>query len=187
MAQAAFIAKFLQKCRLAVEIEAAHIRTKKTYGAERLQRDLADYGIQATLHRIKRVRRELGISCQQKRAFKMTTNSHHSLPVAPNVLNQQLQATAPNQVWLSDITYIFTQEGWLYLAGHKDLFSGDIVGYAMGARMTKNLVSQSLYRAVASKRPPRRLIHHSDRGSQYCAHDYQSLLKQFGMVASMSR
>ncbi|SDL54772.1 Integrase core domain-containing protein [Geoalkalibacter ferrihydriticus] len=96
-------------------------------------------------------------------------------------------AEAPNQVWVTDITYIPTAEGWLYLAGHKDLFTGEVVGYAMGERMTKNLVSQSLFRAVAAKRPAAGLIHHSDRGSQYCALEYRKLLEQFGMEVSMSR
>ena len=94
---------------------------------------------------------------------------------------------SPNKVWVSDITYISTEEGWLYLAGHKDICTGELVGHAMSERMTKELVSRSLYRAVAAKRPGKGLIHHSDRGSQYCAHDYRRLLDQFGMEASMSR
>jgi putative transposase len=95
--------------------------------------------------------------------------------------------SAPNRVWVTDITDVPTDEGWLYLAGHKDLFTGQVVGYAMSNRMTKNLVSQSLFRAVTFKRPPAGLIHHSDRGSQYCAAEYQKRLKQFRMKASMSR
>jgi transposase InsO family protein len=106
--------------------------------------------------------------------------------VAENLLNQQFETSKPNTVWLSDITYIATEEGWLYLAGHKDLFSGEIVGYALGQRLTKSLVSQSLFRAVAAKRPATGLIHHSDRGSQYCSYEYRKLLKQFQMQASMS-
>lgn len=90
-------------------------------------------------------------------------------------------------VWVTDITYIPTKEGWLYLAGHKDIFNGEIVGYAMGERITKNLVRESLFRAVAAKRPAKGLIHHSDRGSQYCAIEYREALEQFGMTASMSR
>ena len=125
--------------------------------------------------------------CRQKRRFKFTTDSRHSLPVAENLLAQKFVASAPNQIWLTDITYIPTGEGWLYLAGHKDLFTGEVVGYAMGERMTKNLVSQSLLRAVTVKRPAAGLIHHSDRGSQYCALEYSSLLDRFGMRASMSR
>jgi putative transposase len=139
------------------------------------------------LHRIKRIRRKLGLRCRQKRKFKATTNSRHSLPVAANLLNQKFAASTPNQIWLSDITYIPTGEGWLYLAGHKDLFTGEIVGYAMAERMTKNLVIQSLLRALATKRPEAGLIHHSDRGSQYCALEYASLLDRCGIRASMSR
>ena len=103
------------------------------------------------------------------------------------MLNQEFKAEAPNKVWVSDITYIATEEGWLYLAGHKDIFNGEIVGYAMGERITKNLVSESLFRAVAARRPAKGLIHHSDRGSQYCSQKYINLLEQFGMTASMSR
>jgi putative transposase len=95
--------------------------------------------------------------------------------------------SAPNKAWVSDITYIPTDEGWLYLAGIKDLYSGELVGYAMNARMTQQLVIQALFRATASKRPSKGLVLHSDRGSQYCAQDYQQLLTQFGMTASMSR
>ncbi len=131
---------------------------------------LAENGVNTSAYSIKRIRRKLGIRCKQKRKFKATTNSDHAMPVAPNLLEQKFKATAPNQIWVADITYIPTDEDWLYLAGHKDLFSGDLVGYAMSERMTKNLVSQSLFRGVAEKRPPRGLIHHSDRGSQYCAH-----------------
>ena len=173
--------------RLEVEIRAAHRRTRETCGPERLQHDLAAHGIQVGICRIRRIRKKLNLYCKQKRKFKATTDSKHTLPVAENVLNQQFEATAPNQVWLSDITYIPTDEGWLYLAGHKDIFTGEVVGYAMGSRMTKNLAHQSLFRAVACKRPEGGLIHHSDRGSQYCAHEYRSVLEQFGMRASMSR
>ena len=173
--------------RLAIEIKAAHKRNRETYGPERLQTDLAKHGIKVGVHRIKRIRKEHGLRCKQVKKFKATTNSNHTLPVAENLLEQNFEAEAPNQAWVTDITYIPTAEGWLYLAGHKDLFTGEVVGYAMGERMTKNLVSQSLFRAVAAKRPAAGLIHHSDRGSQYCALEYQKLLKQFGMKASMSR
>ena len=169
-----------------VEIKAAHRRTRETYGPERLQEDLAAHGVQVGIHRIKRLRRKLGLRCRQKKRFKVTTNSKHSLPVAENLLAQKFEASAPSRVWLSDITYISTKEGWLYLAGHKDMCTREIVGYAMAARMTKNLVSQSLFRAVAAKRPVHGLIHHSDRGSQYCALEFRKLLVQFGMRASMS-
>jgi len=173
--------------RLEVEIKAAHKRTRETYGPERLQHELKEHGVSVGVCRIRRIRKKLGIRCKQNRKFKATTDSRHTLPVAENLLNQQFEATRPNEAWVSDITYIPTEEGWLYLAGHKDLFMGEIVGYAMGNRITKNLVSQSLFRAVAAKRPGPGLIHHSDRGSQYCAHEYRRLMDQFKMRASMSR
>ena len=176
-----------EEARLEVEIRAAHKRTRQTYGAERLQHDLAEYGIQVGICRIKRIRRKLGIRCKQKRKFKATTDSKHTLPVADNILGQQFEVAAPNKVWVSDITYVPTNEGWLYVASHKDLFTSDIVGYAMGERLTKNLISQSLFKAVAAKRPAKGLIHHSDRGSQYCSHEFRDILKRFGLRASMSR
>jgi len=176
----------LEEMRLEVEIKAAHKRTRQTYGAERLQHEMAEHGVRVGICRLKRLRRKLGLYCKQKRKFKATTDSKHKLPVAENILKQQFKVYEPNTVWVSDITYVPTDEGWLYLAGHKDLFNGEIVGYAMGERLTRNLISQSLLRAVATKRPEKGLLHHSDRGSQYCSHEYKSLLGQFGLEVSMS-
>jgi len=173
--------------RLEAEIKAAHERTRKTCGPERLQKDLAANGVKVGICRIRRIRKNHGIRCKQMKKFEATTDSTHTLPVADNLLEQQFQATAPHQVWVSDITYLPTEEGWLYCAAHKDLFNGEIVGYALGSRITKDLVERSLFRAVAAKHPPHGLIHHSDRGSQYCSPAYQKLLAQFGMKASMSR
>ena len=175
-----------EETRLRIEIQAAHKRTRDTYGAKRLQEDLAKHGVEVGVHRIKRIRKELGLRCKQKKKFKATTDSKHSLAVADNLLAQNFKVAFPNEVWVSDLSYIRTDEGWLYLAGHKDLFTGEIVGYAISKRMTKNLVSQSLFRAVSTKRPPEGLIHHSDRGSQYCSNEYRELLEQFGMETSMS-
>ena len=175
-----------EEMRLEVEIKAAHKRTRETYGPERLQHDLAEHGVQVGICRIKRIRKKLGLRCKQKRKFKATTDSKHKLPVAENLLGQQFKVYEPNTVWVSDITYVPTDEGWLYLAGHKDLFTGEIVGYAMGERLTKSLVSESLFRAVAAKRPANGLLHHSDRGSQYCSYEYRNILEQFELKASMS-
>jgi transposase InsO family protein len=175
-----------EEIRLELEIRAADRRTRQTYGPERLQYDLAEHGIRVGICRIKRIRKKLGIRCEQKRKFKVTTHSKHKLPVAENLLEQQFKVSRPNKVWLSDITYVPTDEGWLYLAGHKDLFNSEIVGYAMGERLTRNLVSQSLLKAVAVKRPAGGLIHHSDRGSQYCAYEYQRMLSHFNLRSSMS-
>jgi transposase InsO family protein len=175
-----------EELRLELEIKAAHRRTRQTYGAERLQHELAEHGVRVGICRLKRLRRKLGIRCRQKRRFKVTTDSSHKLPVARNLLRQRFKVYAPNKVWVSDITYVPTDEGWLYLAGHKDLFNGEIVGYAMGERLSKNLVEESLLRAVSSRRPERNVLHHSDRGSQYCSREYQNLLKHLGLLASMS-
>lgn len=174
-----------ENLRLATEIKAAHQRTRETYGSERLQSDLADHGIQTSDYRIKRIRTRLGLRYKQKRKFKATTNSKHSL--APNILDRQLTVAAPNRAWVAHTSYVATDEGWLYLAGIKDLFNGELVRYAMSDRMTTALVSQALFRAVTAKRPAKGLIHHSDRGSQYCAQAYRKQLQQFGMLASMSR
>ncbi len=158
-----------EEARLEIEVLASHKRTRESYGTERLHDDLRNHGTEISRYRTRTIRTKLGIRCKQGKKFKVTTDSKHTHPVAENLLNQEFQATVPNQVWVTDITYIPTDEGWLYLAGHKDIFTKDIVGYAMSARMTKQLVSKSLFRAVAAKRPPKGLIHHSDRGSQYCA------------------
>jgi putative transposase len=176
-----------ENARLEVQIAAAHERTRQTYGRERLQSDLRDHGVRVGVHRIRRIRAKLGLRCKQKRKFRNTTDSKHDLPVAPNLLERNFDMSAPNQAWVSDITYVWTDEGWLYLAGIKDLFSGELVGYAMSERMTRTLVMQALFGAVALKRPAAGLILHSDRGSQYCSHDYRGLAKQFAMTMSMSR
>lgn len=160
-----------------MEIRAAH---------RRLHHELSSHGIRAGICRIRRIRRKVGIRCKQKRRFRTTTDSKHNLPVAQNLLDRQFRVYQPNAAWVSDITYVPTDEGWLYLAGHKDLFTGEIVGYAMGERLTKTLTTQSLLRAPEAKRPPLGLIHHSDRGSQYCSHEYRSLVEHFGLKASMS-
>jgi transposase InsO family protein len=176
-----------ENARLEVAIHAAHVRTRQTYGPERLQAELRDDGFMAGVCRIKRLRKKLGLRCVQMRRFKATTNSNHALPVADNRVAQTFAATRPNEVWVTDITYVATAEGWLYLAGVKDLHTCEVVGHAMDARMTTDLVSQALLMAVGAKRPHPGLIHHSDRGSQYCAQDYQDQLQQFGLVPSMSR
>jgi len=175
-----------EELRLELEIKAAHRRTRQTYGPERLQCDLAEHDIRVGICRIRRIRKKLGIRCKQKKKFKATTDSRHKLPVAENLLKQQFKVYGPDKVWLSDITYIPTDEGWLYLAGHKDLCTHEIVGYAMGERLTRNLVGESLLQALSTRRPEKGLLHHSDRGSQYCSQEYKGLLREFGLEASMS-
>jgi putative transposase len=177
----------LEEKRLEIEILAAHKRNRETFGPERLQKDLAAHGVKVSLYRIRRTRKKLGIRCRQVKKFKATTNSKHALPVADNLLEQNFEASLPNRVWVSDITYVSTDEGWLYCAAHKDLFNGEIVGYALGERITKDLVIKSLLMAVKTKKPDYGLIHHSDRGSQYCSSDFVRILDLFKMNASMSR
>ena len=188
----AWVSRFPSKhsqdeARLEIEIRAAHERTRGTFGPERLQQDLAAHGIKIGICRIRRIRKKLGIRCKQVRKFKATTHSKHGLPVADNLLAQNFEASQPQRIWTSDITYIPTDEGWLYCAAHKDLFNGEIVGYALGSRITKELVITSLLMAVKRKQPPPGLINHSDRGSQYCSLEYRKLLDRFNMKASMSR
>ncbi len=174
--------------RLRVAAQAAHQRTRQTYGAARLQRELAADGFAASLGTVKRIRRELGLCCVQRRRFRVTTtDSRHILPVAENLLEQRFAVTCPDEVWTADITYVPTQEGWLYIAAIKDLFAGEIVGRAFGSRMTTDLVGRALEQAVAARRPVANLIHHSDRGSQYCSSEYQALLRGYEMRVSMSR
>lgn len=176
-----------EEARLEIEIKAAHKRTRGTFGPERLQQDLAAHGIKTGICRIRRIRKKLGIRCKQIKKFKATTNSKHALPVADNLLEQNFEATSPNRIWVSDITYIPTDEGWLYCVAHKDLFNGEIVGYALGSRITKDLVIRSFLMAVKRKQPGPDCINHSDRGSQYCSLEYQKLLGRFSMKPSMSR
>jgi transposase InsO family protein len=175
------------QARRALEIQAAHTRNREVAGPENIQRDLAEHGIKVGICRIRKIRKNLGIYCKQVKKFKATTDSKHKLPVADNLLRQTFTADAPNQIWVSDIPYIPTNEGWLYCAAHKDLFNGEIVGYALGSRITKELVRTSLLMAVKRKRPLPGLINHSDRGSQYCSAEYRKLLDVFNMKPSMSR
>ncbi|TYP80290.1 putative transposase [Nitrosomonas communis] len=153
---------------------------------KRLHSELVDQGVQITAYRVRVLRKKLNLRCKQKRKFKVTTDSKHHLPFAPNILKREFAVSAPGKAWVSDITYLPTDEGWLYLAGIKDLFNSELIGYAMNERMTTELVIQALFRATDRKLPESGLILHSDRGSQYCAHDYQDILKQLGIVSSMS-
>ena len=131
--------------------------------------------------------RSMGLRARAARKYKATTNSNHNLPVAPNILQQNFNAPAANRVWVSDITYIWTDEGWLYLAVVLDLYSRAIVGWSINERMTSKLVGDAIWMAWWRRLRPKGVIVHSDRGSQYCSRDYQQLLDSFGMVCSMSK
>ena len=169
----------------------AHIRAQfstshETYGSPRMHAELNEDGMAVGRHRVARIMQENSLKARQKTRFKKTTDSDHGGPVAKNVLDQDFTADAPNQKWGVDISYVWTAEGWLYLAIVLDLFSRRIVGWSMSDRMKKGLAIEALQRAITMRAPPAGLIHHSDRGSQYCAHAYRKLLDDHGFVASMS-
>jgi len=131
--------------------------------------------------------REHGLQAKRGRKYKVTTDSKHNYPVAPNLLQRQFAVSTANIVWVSDITYIWTCEGWLYLAGVVDLYSRMVVGWSISSRIDEQLAQDALKHALARRRPSKGLLHHSDRGSQYAANGYQKLLKDHGMICSMSR
>ncbi len=176
-----------QKDRIVVAIKAVHAQTRETYGAVRCYRQLLENGFKVSLYLVRQLRSLHNIQCKQTRKYKATTNSKHTLPVAENLLAQKFDIALPNTAWVSDITYIQTQEGWLYLAGIKDLCTKEIVGYSLSDRMTQNLVITALHRAISRHRPGNGLLLHSDRGSQYCSKSYALLAKQYNLVLSMSR
>lgn len=172
---------------LEVCVKAAHTATRHSYGYQRLHSELLANGVMISAYKVRALRQRLGITCKQKKRYKCTTDSNHSKMVAPNLLHQHFKASAPNQVWVSDITYIWTAEGWLYMAGIKDLFTCEMAGYAIGERMTAGLCTAALQMAQLRRKPSAGLILHSDRGSQYCAKACQQQLHKAGIVASMSR
>ena len=179
--------KWLSDRALLKRIREIHEETKAAYGSPRIYQELKGLGIPVSKGRVERLMRENDICGRHKRRFKATTDSKHTLPVAPNRLEQNFATERPDQVWTADITYVATAEGWLYLAIVLDLYTRQIVGWAMRERMTKELVIDALRMAWFRRRPPPGLIHHSDRGSQYCSHDFQKQLAAYGMLASMSR
>jgi putative transposase len=164
-----------------------YIKHNKHYGSPRIYDELHDMGIRCSKKRIERLMQELGIKARFKRQFRVTTNSKHNYPVAPNLLNRQFQIDAPNQVWVADITYIRTFEGWLYLAAVMDLFSRKIIGWSMSNTIDTNLSIAALKMAIHCRKPLKGLLHHSDRGVQYASLDYQDVLKENHIVCSMSR
>lgn len=168
-------------------IRKAFEETRETYGPRRLSKYLRQQGYPIGRVRVERIMREHNIVPKTVKKFKATTNSNHDYPVAPNLLNRNFAVSKPNTVWVSDITYVATGEGWLYLAAVMDLCTGKIVGWAMGDRMMANLVCDALKQAVLRQKPPRGVICHSDRGVQYACKDYRRLLKKLRFVQSMSR
>lgn len=178
----------LQDQALAQEIDRIHARSRQTYGSPRVREALRQKGRCHGRNRVARLMREKGLCGRQKGRYRVqTTDSNHDQPIAPNRLAQAPKATAPNQLWVADITYIQTQEGWLYLAAILDLYSRKIVGWAMSERIDTALVLRALAMALLHRNPPAHLLLHSDRGAQYASADYRRALGQAGLLASMSR
>lgn len=176
-----------QDRNLKARIRQVHKESRGTYGSPRIHLELNDLGETCGRHRVARLMREDGLKAKVKKRYKATTDSKHNLPVAPNLLQRNFDPAAPDQVWASDITYIWTAEGWLYLAVVLDLFSRSVVGWSMSRRIDRHLVMDALTMAIKRRSPARGLIHHSDRGVQYASADFQALLAKHGIRCSMSR
>lgn len=173
--------------QLLTEIRMAHAASRQTYGSTRIHAELIASGIECSRGRVARLMRANRIRARHKRKFRVTTDSRHKLPVAANVLERNFLQKESNAVWAADITYIPTREGWLYLAAVLDLHSRKIVGWAMEGRMSADLTVRALDMALAQRNPGAELLHHSDRGSQYAAMEYQEMLNRHGITVSISR
>ena len=169
----------------------AHIREQfalslSSYGRPRMTEELKEAGIDVGHRRVGRLMRDNDIRVERSKKYKATTDSNHSFNIAPNLLDGDFSATAPNQKWAGDISYIWTREGWLYLAVIIDLYSRRVVGWAVSNRMKRDLAIRALEMAINLRKPPPDCIHHTDRGSQYCSHDYQKILRRHKFKVSMS-
>ncbi len=171
---------------LLAHIREQHRLSLNSYGRPRMTEELKEIGLNVGHRRVGRLMRQNDIAVVRTRKHKVTTDSNHSFNIAPNLLNRNFTADRPNQKWVVDISYIWTREGWLYLAVVLDLYSRRVIGWAVSNRMKRDLAIRALNMAIALRRPPKGCIHHSDRGSQYCSHDYQKLLRQHGFKVSMS-
>ncbi len=173
--------------KLVRTIRQLHEQSRGTYGSPRIQAELKALGLEVGHNRIARLMKEHGLRSSRPKRFKRTTDSGHSLPVAANVLDRKFDADGPDQAWVTDITYVRTWEGWLYVNVILDLFSRRVVGWSMADHLRSELASNALTMALGHRVPERMLVHHSDRGSQYASNDYQMMLRANGILCSMSR
>ena len=180
-------ARACSDAQLAVQVAAVHTRSRRTYGSPRVYRDLRARGIRVGRKRVERLMRESGLEARRKRRFRRTTDSKHGHPIAPNILARNFDVTEPDRVWVTDVTAIWTLEGWVFLAAMLDLYSRRVVGWAMSANNDTVLALDALRHALRTRKPPRGVLHHSDRGSPYASADYRAALAAHGFVASMSR
>jgi transposase InsO family protein len=180
-------ARQMLDARLRVELAGFHRRSRRSYGRPRLLRDVRHAGYRVGHERVRRLMQEAGLVGTPRRKFRVTTDSGHAQPIAANHLARQFAVAKPNRVWVADITYCWTQEGWLYLAVILDLASRRVIGWSTSRLLERELVLTALRRALALRQPGPRLLHHSDRGSQYASLDYQAVLAARGIRCSMSR
>jgi len=180
-------ARVRSDAQLAAQVAAVHKRSRKAYGSPRVHAELRAKGTRVGRKRVARLMREKGLQARRKRRFRKTTDSKHSHPIAPNVLARQFDVGAPNRAWVTDVTAIWTLEGWLFLAVMLDLYSRRVVGWATSANNDTHLALDALRKGLRLRRPPAGLVHHSDRGSPYASADYRAELARHGLVASMSR
>jgi transposase InsO family protein len=173
--------------KLGQEVAVIYRQNKCRYGSPRILRDLEAQGRRVSRKRVAHSMRVQGLVARRRKRFCRTTDSNHPFPIADNVLQRNFETSAPNQAWVTDITYIRTREGWLYLAAIIDLYSRAVVGWAMSERIDTELCLTALNMAIKARSPVAGLVHHSDRGSQYASHDYRKALRDQGMVCSMSR
>jgi transposase InsO family protein len=173
--------------RLSVLIIKSFNDSRQTYGTQRIQEDLREQGERVSRRRIARLMKKAGLVCKTIKKFKATTNSNHNERISPNLLNRNFKIDAPNKVWVGDITYIWTDMGWLYLATVIDLFSRKVVGWSMADHMRTSLVNDAMQMAIWQRKPPEGLIWHTDRGSQYASKEHRALLKTHKIQQSMSR
>jgi putative transposase len=172
--------------RLLVHIRQAYVRGRGTYGSPRITAELRSNGMICGKNRVVRLMKQNGIKAKTKRRFKATTKSRHELLVAENLLNGRVAAEVSNRVWVSDITFIWTREGWVYLAAILDAFNRQIVGWSMGATLSHGILAEALEKALRRRKPEAGLIFHSDRGTQYASYAFRDLLDRYGFVQSMS-
>ena len=175
------------KVKLVVLVRSIHLKSRETYGTRRMSKALNLEGYNIGRYQARSLMREANVDCKQRRRYKQTTNSKHNYPISENKLNRQFEVVAPNAVWVGDITYIRTVEGWLYLAVVIDLYSRKVVGWSINNTMTSELVSNALKMSIGRRQSTKELMYHSDRGSQYASDYYQTLLRGYGIVCSMSR
>lgn len=173
--------------RLIPVVKEASRVSRSTYGARRIAKEIITHGSPCGRTKAQTLMQLADVSAKQYKKFKVTTDSKHNLPVAPNLLNREFKVDAPDRVYVSDITYLWTKEGWLYLAVILDLYSRQVVGWSLNSRMTKKIIMDALRMAVWRRQPAPGVLFHSDRGSQYCSTDFQKMLNFYRMISSMSR